>query len=280
MTVDSISLGDLTITRLLDGWFEADAGILTHRRHEAARLAAIKALGAPRIRVPINAFLLRRGETAILVDAGAGAVWGPAYGGARAALAAQGMAPEAVSHVLLTHLHGDHGLGLIEDGRPFFANAAVIAPTQDLAFFSDQEARARLPVARQGGFALTEQLRAVLGDRLAAVEPGPVLEGVALEPYPGHTPGHAGYRIAAGGAEALLWGDVLHVGALQPADPDIGLAFDLDGAVAAETRRACLEALAGKDTIVGGGHIDGFFRVARVGGGYALRPPDESPHAR
>ena len=72
-------------------------------------------------------------------------------------------------------------------------------------------------------------------------------------------------------AEALVAGDVLHLGELQAADPDIGLVYDLDPAVGARTRRLALEAAASENWLVAGGHI-GFSRIEKSGTGYRLRP--------
>ncbi len=55
----------------------------------------------------------------MLVDAGAGALWGASAGRLAANLHAAGVAPDAVDTVLMTHLHGDHVGGLLDSaGAP------------------------------------------------------------------------------------------------------------------------------------------------------------------
>ena len=58
------------------------------------------------------------------------------------------------------------------------------------------------------------------------VEPGHALtDEVALEPTPGHTPGHVSVRIRSGGAEAVITGDLMHH-PVQCAHPDWGSSAD------------------------------------------------------
>lgn len=47
---------------------------------------------------------------------------------------AAGIQPDDVSRVILTHIHGDHALGLIDGDRPYFPKAEIWVPEADLAF--------------------------------------------------------------------------------------------------------------------------------------------------
>lgn len=271
MTSKSIAIGDFTITALFDGEFEAPSDVIQHQGGEARRQAALSRWGEAVIRIPVNCFLLERGADVMLVDTGAGTAWGPSYGKMRTAIAAAGVSPDMVGRILLTHLHGDHALGLLEDGKAYFPNAQVVAPSRDLVFFTNPRIREETPKARRGGFEIAAHVAAAYGARLIAAQPGKIMPGVSLVPLPGHTPGHSGYKIESKGQTLLFWGDTLHLGTLQSADPDIGLVFDLDGALAAETRHAVLAELADGDTIVAGGHLGEFMRIERgARGGYTL----------
>jgi glyoxylase-like metal-dependent hydrolase (beta-lactamase superfamily II) len=89
---------------------------------------------------------------------------------------------------------------------------------------------------------------------------------------PGHTPGHTGYLLRGDGdsGDLLLWGDALHLGRIQPADPQIGLVYDLDPQTAARTRRATLERAVQQDWTVASGHVRGFGRVHSAQTGYQI----------
>ena len=99
------------------------------------------------------------------------------------------------------------------------------------------------------------------------------MPGIALVALPGHTCGHGGYLIDDAASALLLWGDALHLGAFQAADPEIGLAYDLDGATAARTRRDILARAAREGWVVSGGHIEGFRSVRESGNSYELCEP-------
>jgi glyoxylase-like metal-dependent hydrolase (beta-lactamase superfamily II) len=262
--------GRYDVSILHDGFFEAPSEVLTHTAGEAARRNAIAQWGLPTIRIPVKAFLLQGPDGITLVDAGTGTAWGDAYGHARAALQCLGVEPDQIRRVLVTHLHGDHALGLVDGDRPYFPQAEIIVPAADLAHFGDEVKRAATPKARQGGFDIAATLQRLYAGRLRTAEPGAILPGIELIALPGHTYGHGGYLIGDDARSLLLWGDALHLSTLQAADPEIGIVYDLDGATAARTRRGILDWAARAGWIVSGGHIEGFASVSKRGNGYEL----------
>ena len=262
--------GRYQVAILHDGFFEAPSEILTHTAGETARQNAIARWGLPTIRIPVKAFLLQGPDGITLVDAGTGTAWGEAYGHARAALQGLGVEPGQIRRVLITHLHGDHALGLVDGDKPYFPKAEIIVPAADLAFFGDEAKRAMTPQNRQGGFGIAATLKQLYAGRMHAAEPGPVLPGIELTALPGHTHGHGGYLIEGEARSLMLWGDALHLSTLQASDPEIGVVYDLDDATAARTRRDVLDHAAHAGWIVSGGHIEGFATVGRRGSGYEL----------
>lgn len=262
--------GRYEVSILGDGFFEAPSDVLTHTAGEAARQQALGQWSSPNIRIVVNCFLLRGPGGITLVDAGTGTSWGDAFGHARAAMAAMAVEPGQVERVLLTHLHGDHALGLFDGALPYFPKAEVIVPGIELAHFGDQEKRAATPKARQGGFDIAAALQRLYAGRIRIAGPGTILPGIELIALPGHTYGHSGYLIEDESRSLLLWGDALHLSTLQAADPDVGLAYDLDGATAARTRRDILERSAGSGWVVSGGHVEGFRSVRAIASGYEL----------
>lgn len=262
--------GEYDVSILHDGFFEAPVEVLTHIAGEAARQNAIAQWSLPTIRIPVKAFLLDGPDGITLVDAGTGTAWGDAYGYARAALQGLGVEPGQIRRVLITHLHGDHALGLVDGDKPYFPEAEVIVPAADLAFFGDEAKRAVTPKNRQGGFDIAATLKQLYGGRMRPAEPGPLLPGIELMALPGHTYGHSGYLIEDEAHSLLLWGDAVHLQTLQATDPEVGIVYDLDGATAARTRRDILDHAARAGWIVSGGHIEGLATVSKRGNGYEL----------
>lgn len=263
--------GAYAVTRLVDGIYKAPTDHLVHLKDPARADAARRDWGAPTFDVPVNCFALSGPDGLTLIDAGAGAAWGPAYGRARDALAKQGVAPADVRRVLLTHFHGDHALGLLDGDAPFFPHAEIWAPAPERAFFTDPRARDTTPEGRRGAFDVAAKVLAAYGARVRSIAAeGAPLAGVETLALPGHTPGHVGYAIGEGEGALLIFGDALHVAALQAGDPDFGFVYDIDPTEAARSRRAALEQAAAQGWIVSGGHIDGFARVARDGAAWRL----------
>lgn len=263
--------GSYEVLILHDGIFEAPLDVLIHADGEAARDEAVGRWGKPKLSIPVNCFALKGVDGITLIDAGTGPSWGAAMGHAPAAMAKAGIAPEQIQGVLITHLHGDHALGLFDGDRARFPNAEIIVPEADLGFFSEEANRARTPRNKQGGFAVTAAVKTHYADRIRPAPAGTVRPGIALVPLPGHTVGHGGYLIE-GEESLLLWGDALHLSDLQGANPEVGLIYDFDAATAIASRRAILERATRRGWTVSGGHIEGFRRVVENGSGYELIP--------
>ena len=258
------------VTRLQDGIFEipADAFIYVGDEAKGAAIRAEKAgAGTP---VPVNCFLLRGEAEVILVDAGTGSAWGPGLGHARAALAAEDVPPEAVDRIILTHVHGDHALGLFEGEAAYFPRARISVPAVELAYFTDEAARAATPEERQSVFDIAKTLVSLYAGRIDVFEGSEAYPGIAAVPLPGHTPGHTGYRLETREGEILLWGDTAHLAEVQPRDPRVGLIYDNDPEQAFRTRRTALTLAASDGLRVSGGHLAGFFRVVRDGETFRL----------
>jgi glyoxylase-like metal-dependent hydrolase (beta-lactamase superfamily II) len=268
-------VGDYEVVMLRDGVFEPPADMLAHAGGDAARQRVIDSLPSPTLEIPVNCFLLRGPGGVTLVDSGGGSGMGEAFGQARAQLKAAGIEPDQIDRVLLTHLHPDHLLGLLENGAPFLPRAHVLVPATDLAYFTDASIRSSLPENARGAFDLTQALMQAYGDRLHSIPEGQIagpLAGIEAMPLPGHTPGHTGYLIRGGNDTLLIWADTIHVESLQPAEPQIGLIFDTDRAQAVQTRQSILERSAEANWVVTGSHVFGFYRVQSEGDAFALQP--------
>ncbi|POR50923.1 AidB family quorum-quenching N-acyl homoserine lactonase [Bosea psychrotolerans] len=272
MDQSSRRFGRYDITILHDGVFQAPADVLIHAGGDEARKQALAGWGKSAISVDVNCFLLRDDTGVTLVDAGTGASWGDAFGHARAALEATGVTPAQVQRVLISHLHGDHALGLFDGEAPYFPQAEIWVPQVELAFFTDEQARESLPASRRSGFVIAAKLQSLYGGRIRSFGEGEILPGIAARTLPGHTPGHTGFIVQDAQHSLLLWGDLVHVEDLQPEDPDVGLVYDLDPAAAVRSRHIILKEAARDGWVVSGGHITGFQRLEAVGDSYRLVP--------
>ncbi|WP_342360140.1 AidB family quorum-quenching N-acyl homoserine lactonase [Terrarubrum flagellatum] len=262
--------GAYEILPLFDGVFEHSSDALIHADGAEARERTIAAWGDPNFRFDVNCFLLRGPDGLTLIDSGCGSAWGAAFGHARAALRDAGVAPDDIKRVLLTHIHGDHALGLFERDEPYFPRAEIWVAQDDLDFYTSAEAREKTPEARRTAFKLTEQLLKIYGDRVRGIPMGAILPGVEAMSLPGHTPAHTGYLIGEGGDRLLIWGDALHFGDFQAADPKRGLSFDIDPTTAVRTRFSMLDRAARENWVITGSHLKGSGRIERAGEGFHI----------
>ncbi|MDR1313506.1 MAG: MBL fold metallo-hydrolase [Deltaproteobacteria bacterium] len=261
--------GDLTVTALSDStgsmpytlFFDISSG-------DFAELA--KAGGAPSgSEVPswINAFLVKKGEQLFLVDTGMGA--GP---GIAPLISAAGYSPEQVTHVLVTHFHGDHIGGLLDkDGKPAFPNAELFAPRRDEEYFIPQSGPGvnGTELAKK----VTDPYRAA--GKYQSFEPGAqIAPGVMSSSLWGHTPGHSGFAFESSRGPFLCWGDIVHAYLIQFARPEVTLSYDVDRPGAAATRRKVFNEAADGRWLVAGAHLPfpAMGQVLRKNGGFAWSP--------
>lgn len=271
-------LGSYRITALLDGMAPLGRPFF-FGPDEAAIDAALAAagVGPDLLPAPVTAYLLRSAERTILIDAGMGEVelLGPGFGQVSAALAAAGVAPDDVDTVILTHAHPDHLGGLVAGGAPVFANAELVMAEAEAAFWLDAGMMAQAPEDAQGLFQLAQTVVGAYGDRVTQVADGvDVAPGVTLAISPGHTPGHSVLRIDGGDRELMMIADTIHSADLHTAMPDVGFGFDVDTALAAQSRRRLFDQASSDGTLIAGSHVHfpGFGRILRDGDAYRYAP--------
>src|SRR3954452_8318313 len=135
-------IGDIEVTALGDGGVPAPLDSFVE--FEGADVERLAGRGiAETVILPVNSYLLTLGSKWALVDTGCGPTMGPELGQLPKALAGFGVAPDAIDHVLLTHIHPDHAMGLADAaGNAVFPNAELIVHEQEAAFWLDQDAAA------------------------------------------------------------------------------------------------------------------------------------------
>jgi len=197
---------------------------------EADALLAEEKLAVP-VEGSINAFLINTGSKLILIDSGAGSLYGDCCGRLLENLRAAGYNADQVDEVLLTHLHADHVGGVAPNGKIAFPNATIRVSKTDADYW--------LSTANE--HAAPSLLRSMFdGDRQSL---DPYIKTGRFEPFsydeelapgiraiasPGHTPGHSFFEVESEGKRLLLWGDVVHVSAIQFPDSAVTVAYDSD----------------------------------------------------
>ena len=274
--VHHIRLGDAVVTALNDGQFDADIGWVTGLPAVEAEAVLREGFRVLPPRITVSCFLLRTDKRTIMVDTGAGTGFGHVLGAAKRRLASVGVTPESVDAILLTHAHGDHVGGLLDDaGDAAFPKAELIISGAETTYWLDKEIQAKAPAHAQGGFETAQKCLAPYAKRTRRIHHGgEVLPGITAFELPGHTPGHTGWIVASGGATLFIWADVVHLPGLQFAHPEAGLAFDVDGAQGQVSRKRALDFAATDRLLVAGMHLDfpTFGHVRRVGSAYAFEP--------
>ncbi len=171
----------------------------------------------------VNVFLVQKDGNVFLVDAGHDQM----RGSLRGKLKQAGISPEAVSGVLITHLHPDHVGGLLWDGKPLFPSAILYIAKEEYETWRKDASRN----------SLAKYLTPYEG-RIRLFEYGTALpNGVVPEKRGGHTPGHTIFRMSHDGRDELVFvGDIAHAVDLQFPHPTFCAKYDASPAEAVASR--------------------------------------------
>ncbi|MEO8524181.1 MAG: MBL fold metallo-hydrolase [Caldimonas sp.] len=271
-------VGDFEVTALLDGThdFPVDEVMTNARPGQVARLLRSSVLKPP-VEGSINAFLVNTGRRLILIDSGAGVLYGADGGHLLANLRAAGYAPEQVDEVYLTHLHRDHVGGVNSNGAMAFPNATVRVSGVDAAYWLNRANQASAPAYLSSMFdgAIDSLAPYVAAGRLVPFQSaGELSPGIRAIPSAGHTPGHSWYAIESRGEKLVVWGDMVHVAAVQFPAPAIRVKYDSDADAAERERRLIFADASKRGYWVAAAHISfpGIGHVRLVGRVYEWLP--------
>jgi glyoxylase-like metal-dependent hydrolase (beta-lactamase superfamily II) len=252
--VQSRQVGDVTVTAINEAMMYFGVELTVP---EEVWRQGIDADAEGRVQIDTHVLLVQTGDATILIDTGLdepGSRWEEHWleawpgsvrtPGAVAGLASVGVKPEDVTHILITHAHFDHVIGLAaeRDGRyvPRYPNARVLLGRADWENASEEhvepESRARIRAIEEAGL-----LELVDGER-------EVVPGVTMIPTPGESPGHSMIRVSSNGEDLYAVGDLFHLGA-EVAHLDWTVPW-ADQEQMQASRRRLLESAASTDALV------------------------------
>lgn len=275
-------LGEFEVTALSDGTVDLPVNkLLTGTTPAKVDAALAKAYLKSPLETSVNGYLINTGAKLVLVDAGAAGLFGPTLGKLLANLKAAGYQPEQVDEIYITHMHPDHVGGLATGDKPAFPNALVRADKHDAEFWLSQANLDKAPDASKDFF---KGAMASLNPYVKAGKFKPfdgdtdLVPGVRAIASRGHTAGHSIYVVESKGEKLVLWGDLMHVAAVQFNDPAVTIQFDTDSKAAAAQRKKAYAEAAKQGYLVAGAHLSfpGIGRVRADGKGYRWIPVNYS----
>ncbi len=278
----SFKVGDIEMAMLWDGSIDrANAPGFVRNASVAEVKGALEAARLPGNNIP-NLFsvpLARIGDRNILFDAGTGGQLGAGTGLLMSNLQAAGRSASDIHQVLVSHFHPDHILGLMEKdtNAPVFANAEIVMPEAEYAWWTDAAVFTRLPEARHG---LARRIQAVFPvwrekGRIKLVgNDAEVAPGIRSIAAPGHTPGHTAWHVASGKDQLLVLADTVTFDPVFLRHPDWQPAYDQDGKLAEASRHRLLERVIADKAMMAAYHFvyPAAGTIQKDGAGYAFLP--------
>jgi glyoxylase-like metal-dependent hydrolase (beta-lactamase superfamily II) len=272
MAARKLKIGNVEITALSDGVLEFDiCNFFPAITKESWRPYESHLTPEHKVRFNIACYVVRSAGRTIVVDTGLGpkpasapeTPWGELLNDFKA----NGVRPEDVDMVVMTHLHRDHiGWNLRpQNGKyvPTFPKARYWMSAKDWeACHRPDLIETRFPNAPQCVWPLEELGLMELMDGEHALT-----SELTTLPTPGHTPGHMSIMISSQGERGIILGDVLH-NTVQVHETTWASRADIDSEQAGITRRSLVERLEREGIPVAAVHLPapGFGKIVRLRG--------------
>jgi glyoxylase-like metal-dependent hydrolase (beta-lactamase superfamily II) len=276
-----VSVGQIEVIVLDDGAFPGPANLFAINAPPAAlaEAGAVEGFDPEGIVLGIHPLLVETGGQRVLLDAGLGS--GEPSGTLLASLAAEGIAPEEIDVVLITHMHGDHFGGALDAaGKLVFPHARHLINAAEYEFWSAGPSLAELAIPdefkdvfRQ---ASVDVLRALDGTgKLEQIAPGDeIAPGVTVLDAKGHTPGQLAVEVSSDSEGLIHIVDVAHVPQIHLTHPDWFMAADNWPAWSVTTRQLLFDRAADENLLVATYHFPfpGLGRVTKDEIGWIWTP--------
>ncbi|MEE8419284.1 MAG: MBL fold metallo-hydrolase [Dehalococcoidales bacterium] len=224
---------------------------------------------------PYICLVVDTGKNLVLVDTGADGL-GQDTGKLLQHLKAEGISPEDIKTVILTHGHPDHlGGNTDAEGKPIFENARYIISRDEWDFWMSGQAELKLDEhSREILVGYARKNLPPIQNQLDLVDyEMEILPGIQTVAAPGHTPGHMVLSISSEGEQLLCLSDtVLHPIHLE--QPDWHAAVDMDPGQVEATRRRILDKAATEKALIIAFHFPfpGLGHVVRKGEEWRWQP--------
>ena len=253
-----IMLGDFEVTAISDGTVKLPLKDLLHAPAAKVDAALKKNFISYPVETSVNAYLINTGSKLVLVDTGAAGLFGPTLGNLMANLKASGYQPEQVDEIYITHMHPDHVGGLMNGTAMAFPNATLRIDKTDADFWLSEAKMKAAPKDSQGFFqgAMASVNPYIAAGKLKTFEGDTeLMPGIKAMATHGHSAGHSVYAVESKGQKLMLWGDLMHVAAVQFDDPSVTIKFDSETKAAAKERIKAYADAAKNGYLVGSSHI-------------------------
>jgi len=277
-----VIIGDFEVTALSDGTVGLPVDkLLTNVREGALKRGLAYSYLTTPVETSVNGFLINTGSKLVLIDTGAGTLFGPTLGKLVTSLKAAGYQPDQVDEVYLTHMHPDHVGGLMAGDQLAFPNAVVRADQRDADFWLSQANLDKAPAADKGFF---QGAVASLNPYVKAGKFKPfdgdtaLVDGIKAVAAHGHTAGHTVYLVESKGQKLIVWGDLIHVAAVQFPDPSVTIHFDTDSKAAMAQRKKIFADVADEGELAAAAHLSfpGLGHIRTADKGYVWLPVNYS----
>ena len=209
--VSSRRFGEATVTLISEGTFPWQLAIEAPEDEWRQAMPDADADGA--VMLGVTAVHMRLGNASVLIDPGIGEGSELAFSGLQRTpgllpgLASIGIQPESITHVLITHAHDDHYMGLTteRDGErvAIFPRARHLIGRRDWEGNPERSDSASPLVPHLGTIERLGLLDMVDGDH-------EVVPGIRIIAAPGETLGHSVICLRSGGASFYDLGDLFH----------------------------------------------------------------------
>ena len=275
-------IGGFTVTTLFDGTarLTLDGFVGNASVAEVQAVLAESFLPTDHYLTPYTVTVVDTGRAVVMFDAGTGGQLSPQAGRMAANMAAAGLDPARITHVVFTHFHCDHITGLTTaQNQAVFPNAEIVVPAAEWRFWTDASNEGPAPARQKPNFANTARRFGPYQGRIRQVQEGQeAVPGIRAVSAFGHSPGHTSWHVSDGAAQLMVLGDITHRPELFARRPELQVMFDFDPVAAVETRKRMLDRVAADRIHVTGYHFPfpahGF--ITKDGAGFRYVPADWS----
>ena len=240
------TVGDFELTILSDGWYLLDGGAMFGVVPKPLWEKRAPADAENRILLGLNTVIVRTRKHTVAIETGIGNKLPPKLREIYAAkerlphaFAAAGIRPEEVDIVINSHLHFDHSgwnTTRTPDGRivPTFPNARYFAHRGEVEHGHLQLERDAISYISDNYDPLVESGQMTLLDT-RPVQTDPIIPGISVECFPGHTAQLLAIHIESAGQRACYISDLIPTSAHL--DITWGMGYDLDPLMNIEQRK-------------------------------------------